>query len=103
MAQLVPLHHGVTPATDLTWTAHSVTEMEDVCGASRLWGGMHFPAAVPAGKQLCRGLGEMAYRRASYLVAGDERFCKEVGCSDMQPAFRNPHGSRKSSEESPRV
>ena len=48
---------GVTPATDLTWTARTLTEMEDMCGASRLWGGMHFPGAVPAGKELCSGLG----------------------------------------------
>ena len=73
--------------------------MEHVCGASRLWGGMHFPDAVPAGKRLCSGIGEHAYRRVSFLVAGDEKFCKEADCSDMKPAFRNPHVYKKKEDE----
>lgn len=81
---------GVTPVTDLTWTARTLSELEDMCGESRLWGGMHFPGAVPAGKQLCAGLGEMAYRRTAFLLAGDEKFCSSDNCSAMKAAFRNP-------------
>ena len=66
--------------------------MEDVCWESRLWGGMHFPGAVPAGKEICSGIGEKAYRRVAYLFSGgDERFCAAGDCADARPAFRNPH------------
>jgi len=37
-----------------------LTEMVDVCGESRLWGGMHFTAAIDAGAQICQGLGALA-------------------------------------------
>jgi hypothetical protein len=90
---------GLTPARDITWRARTISALENMCGESRLWGGMHFSDAVPAGKRLCAGIGEMAYRRASFLVAGDEKFCKEADCSDMKPAFRNAHGSNGSSAE----
>lgn len=53
---------GVTPATDLvlgpwqTWT-----EFEQECGTSRVWGGVHFQAAISAGQELCRPIGDLAY------------------------------------------
>lgn len=36
-------------------------ELRDVCGDSRLWGGMHYTAAIEAGNQVCSGLGQLAY------------------------------------------
>jgi hypothetical protein len=53
---------GITPATDIvlgpwaTWTAFAAD-----CGQSRLWGGVHFPAAIAAGRPLGTAIGELAY------------------------------------------
>jgi Domain of unknown function (DUF6851)/VCPO second helical-bundle domain len=53
---------GVTPATDIvlgpwaTWT-----QFESECGLSRLWGGVHFRAAIVEGPKIGRPIGEMAY------------------------------------------
>lgn len=52
---------GLVPAEGLklhfaTWTA-----LADACGNSRVWGGVHFPAAVTAGACLGRSVGECAW------------------------------------------
>jgi len=36
-----------------------MTALRDVCGASRLWGGMHYVASIEAGEQICSGLGTL--------------------------------------------
>jgi hypothetical protein len=53
---------GVTPASDITlgpWTTWS--DFEHECGQSRLWGGVHFRAAIEEGMPLGRAIGEIAY------------------------------------------
>lgn len=63
---------GVTPATDivlgpyLTWTQFA-TE----CGISRVWGGVHFPAAVNAGGDIGRPIGELAYQFVKRHIEGN--------------------------------
>ena len=47
-----------TPAQDLVLSYSSWTDISEKCGQSRLDGGMHFTASVPAGKSLCTGIGE---------------------------------------------
>ena len=47
---------GVTPSEDLFITMESLSQLDAICGESRLWGGMHFTASVPAGVALCDGL-----------------------------------------------
>jgi hypothetical protein len=53
---------GVTPGRDIvlgpwaTWT-----QFETECGLSRLWGGVHFRAAIVEGHPLGRAIGEEAY------------------------------------------
>jgi hypothetical protein len=62
---------GVTPATDLTLGPFSTfTEFEEVCGVSRVWGGVHFKAAVEASQQLCRPMGDRAFEFLSRHVDG---------------------------------
>jgi len=46
-------------------------QMADLCGESRLWGGMHFTAAVPAGAELAKGIGTAAVQYITELRAGD--------------------------------
>jgi hypothetical protein len=62
---------GVTPKTDIvlgpwaTWTA-----FEQECGTSRLWGGVHFAAAITAGQDLCRPIGDLEYEFLADHIAG---------------------------------
>jgi len=46
----------------------NMTEVRDICGESRIWGGMHYPAAVPAGVQVCAGLGTLGSEYAKTLL-----------------------------------
>merc|ERR1712113_59862 len=42
------------------YTLPYLTDMVEVCGQSRLWGGMHYTAAIAAGEQVCTGIGALA-------------------------------------------
>lgn len=48
----------------------TVKEAGSVCGMSRVWAGVHFPPAVPAGEQLAEGLGLKAYEFVKELAGG---------------------------------
>ena len=64
--------YGITPVSDIvlgpweTWT-----EFEEECGISRLWGGVHFRASIPAGRDLCRPIGDLAYEFVQDHIAGN--------------------------------
>lgn len=46
--------------TGNTYVLADLEALRDVCGESRLWGGMHYTAAIDAGSQVCSGLGVLA-------------------------------------------
>lgn len=53
---------GITPSANLTlgpWATW--TEFENECALSRLWGGVHFRAAIREGQPIGRAIGEQAY------------------------------------------
>ena len=53
---------GVTPASDLVLGPWSTfTEFEEECGTSRLWGGVHFRAAIDEARSACREVGDRAF------------------------------------------
>ncbi len=62
---------GVTPSADIllgpwaTWT-----EFENDCGISRLWGGVHFRAAIKEGQPLGHAIGELAYQFLKRHIEG---------------------------------
>lgn len=62
---------GVTPSVDLELTYDKWSKVQNICGVSRLYGGMHFSKAVPAGEELCTGLADLVVHRAELLVEGD--------------------------------
>lgn len=37
----------------------NMTVVRDECSESRLWGGMHFREAIPAGQKICSGIGKL--------------------------------------------
>ena len=63
---------GVTPKEDIFLTFSSLHEFNDVCGKSRLWGGMHFDASINGAYQLCDGIGLDAYEFMENLLNGND-------------------------------
>lgn len=49
---------------------NTLQEAAESCGESRLKGGVHFQASVPAGYELAEGVGEMAYQHMRDLYDG---------------------------------
>ncbi len=62
---------GVTPQNNITLSYTAWSEVQDACGESRLYGGMHFSKAVPGGRELCTGLASHIVNRAEKLKMGD--------------------------------
>eukprot|EP01084_Bolivina_argentea_P246818 412988_1 len=60
----------ITPMQDLLITFKDLTEYRNICGESRLWGGMHFTNSVLQSYELCDGLGQTGYEYAEYLLNG---------------------------------
>jgi hypothetical protein len=62
---------GVTPATDITlgpW--NTFTEFEEVCGLSRVYGGVHFPPSLSASQEMCRPIGDLAFEFVDRKIRG---------------------------------
>ena len=67
---------------------NSMMDLANVCGESRLWGGMHFTAAVPDSYELCDEVGTLGYTNlmvpllggSDYhdLLDGTERYCSDM-------------------------
>ena len=62
---------GLTPATDIvlgpwnTWT-----DFAQECAMSRFWGGVHFLASLPAGRDIGTEVGNLAYEFVEAHIAG---------------------------------
>lgn len=68
---------GVTPPSDLVLGALSTfTDFEEECGTSRLWGGVHFRAAIDEARSACREVGDRAFEFLQRKLNGQSR---EVG------------------------
>ena len=61
---------GTTPATQTDLVYPDVAAMAAACSRSRLDGGLHFTAAVPAGEDLCDGIGDQGFAFATTLING---------------------------------
>lgn len=51
------IYPGQVPNRDTEITIRKISDWSDLCGASRLWAGVHFKPSVAAGRQLCTGVG----------------------------------------------
>ena len=61
---------GITPQTDITLDFPTWTEFEQICGVSRLWGGVHFYASIPAGQDIGHEIGNLAFEYVQDLIEG---------------------------------
>lgn len=52
---------GVTPASPIELSWSNWSDLEYDCGQSRLWGGVHFPASIPAGIDIGHEIGDITY------------------------------------------
>jgi len=52
---------GLTPAADTNIVFNTWSEFEADCGDSRVWAGVHFPDAVPAGQDIGHEVAQIAY------------------------------------------
>lgn len=79
-----------TMGCDGTFTLASMMELEDVCGQSRLWGGMHFTKSVPDGHALCGDLGTMSLDRIRTIMNGFDFGENEWFEGDSRPTCSDP-------------
>ncbi len=61
---------GITPKTDIVLNFPTWTDFAQNCGQSRVWGGVHFQAAVDASAAICSEFGDMAYDYYSTIMDG---------------------------------
>ena len=61
---------GITPSEDIVLRWDTWTEFASDCGESRIWAGVHFPAAVKASAAICDDFGETAYEYLLSLIDG---------------------------------
>jgi len=62
---------GAQPAQDVVLSWANMTQLSDECSRSRLDGGMHFTASVPAAEALCEGIGDAGFAFATDLIDND--------------------------------
>lgn len=64
-----PFENG--PANSVQLSYRSFSEVARACGSSRLYGGLHFTAAVLEGERVCSGIGKMVASDFKMLVQGE--------------------------------
>lgn len=62
---------GVVPARDTELRWDTWTEATRDCGLSRLWGGVHFRAAIETSRELGPAIGDLAYEFVRRHITGD--------------------------------
>jgi hypothetical protein len=62
---------GITPAVDINLTFDTWTDFAEICGNSRVWGGVHFQDAVDASVPLGEEIGTLGYEFAQAHINGD--------------------------------
>lgn len=61
---------GLTPASDTSLDFPTWTSLEENCGQSRVWAGVHFQAAVDEGRRICGVFGDKAHGYLQKLIDG---------------------------------
>jgi len=62
---------GITPSKDITLSWSKWSDIYEACAQSRLNGGVHFTASIPAGRNLCSGLAKIVRVAVLDLVNGN--------------------------------
>jgi len=70
---------------DIKFTFTNMTDIRDHCSDSRIWGGVHYPAAVPAGEEICEGIGNLAFQWVTETKQGSNFNNKPYYHNDERP------------------
>jgi len=62
---------GVTPQSDIVLNFATWSEFEQECGMSRLWGGVHFNAAITEGRNIGHKVAKDTYKFMQAHLSGD--------------------------------
>ena len=76
---------GVTPARDLTLHFETWSDFASNCGNARVWGGVHFHAAVEASAALCSSFGDTAFDYYSEMMNGSAPLRETAQALDVDP------------------
>ena len=94
------------PASDITLSFANMEELRDMCGDSRLWGGMHFSAAVPDSYDLCDNVGTLGLTDLMAPLLGSGSYADlmdpdlvELFGTDVKKGKGKGKGKRRSLED----
>lgn len=65
-------------------TFDNMMELANICGESRLWGGMHFTASVPDSYELCDGVGTKGYTDLMKPLLGSGSYAELMDDTKMK-------------------
>lgn len=61
---------GITPATDIELYFATWSDLEETCGISRFWAGVHFRPSIPAGQNIGTRIGRIAHKFLTKKING---------------------------------
>lgn len=67
------------PAEAFTLSYTGMEAMRKACGQSRINGGIHFLASVPAAEELCKGVGTKSFEYIKDMIDGENCGCLAAG------------------------
>jgi len=85
--------HPMKIGCGASFHVRNMTELAYVCGESRLWGGMHFTAAVAGGIEVSTGLGQLGLDFMKMIKNGSD-FTSTALSADPRPSCPNRRNLR---------
>ena len=86
-----PIEPGITPAEDVVLSFETWSEYEELCKASRVWGGVHFWPSVEVAIPLGNQIGDLAYDYWKTLVDGTAPMKGPAQPLPPDPMLDEPH------------
>lgn len=86
-----PIEPGITPASDIELSFETWSEYEELCAASRVWGGVHFWPSVEVSVPLGNEIGDLAYEYWETLMDGTAPMRGPAEPLPRDPMLNEPH------------
>ena len=86
-----PIEPGITPAEEIALSFETWSEYEEMCAASRVWGGVHFWPAVEVSVPLGNEIGDLAYDYWATLMNGTAPMRGPARPLPLDPMLDEPH------------
>ena len=95
------IERGLTPAEDLHLGFESWSEYADVCGQSRVWGGVHFWPSVEVVDEIASVAGTAAFKYWESLMLGEAPLRGEFKPQDPDPLLDDLSWTRRQMRAGP--